>query len=111
MSIQLPLAAREFGRDGDEWPDRRISLSSANEYAVMISPRMANPVVAKKEAQFLADTVNQYADILPLFEEMKDKLHALMANGGTDDPDIPSLVGRAEEMLKSTSFDTLNDKD
>lgn len=107
MSIQLPLVAREFGRDGDEWPDRRISLSSANEYAVMISPRMANPIVAKKEAQFLADTVNQYADMLPLFEEMKDKLDSISA----DDPDIKALVGRAEEMLKTTSFDTLNDKD
>lgn len=108
MPIQLPLTVKEWGNEGDEWPDRRISLSS-DPYAVMISPRMAEIGVAKKEAQFLADSVNEYADALPLIHDMMDKLKAINEYFNPDDPVVKALIARAEKALENTSFDKLSD--
>lgn len=103
MAIQLPLEVRKWGQEGDEWPDRRVTLGGG-QYAVMISPRMANIDVAQKEAQFLADSVNEYHDALPLIYDMKEKLKKLADN----DPAIADLVERAEKALEVTPFDSLN---
>lgn len=104
MAIQLPLEVRKWGQDGDEWPDRRVTLGGG-QYAVMISPRMASIDVAEKEAQFLADSVNEYADALPLIYDMKEKLQEL----ADKDTKIADLVERAEKALEVTSFDALSD--
>lgn len=104
MSIELPLVVRHIGSDGDEWPDRRVTLGSG-PYAVMISPRMANLNVVEKEAQFLADSVNEYAEALPLIHDMKEKLAELAGN----DPTLAKLIERAEKALEVTSFDSLRD--
>lgn len=103
MSIELPLEVRKWGQEGDEWPDRRITLGGG-QYAVMISPRMASLKVAEKEAQFLADSVNEYADALPLIHELKDKL----AEVAGKDESVAELIKRAEKALEETSFDKLH---
>lgn len=108
MPIQLPLEARLWGQDGDQWPDRRVSLSSEN-HAVMISPRMAEMGTARKEAQFLADSVNEYAEALPLIHQMKEKLQELLSKNGAEDPDIADLIAQADKAIESTSFDRLNE--
>lgn len=108
MPIQLPLEVNQWGQDGEDWPERRISLSSG-PYAVMISPRMAEIGNARKEAQFVADSVNEYADALPLIHDMKEKLQAISENFNPDDPEVKGLIAQAEKALQSTSFDRLDD--
>lgn len=105
MAIQLPLTVREWGDKDDKWPDRRITLTSSNEYALMISPKMANIEVARKEAEFLASSVNEYADVLPILERLKDKAKDIADTQGIQDKELSELIEQAENALKKTAFD------
>jgi hypothetical protein len=103
MPINLPLVVRKWGQEDDEWPDRRISLGSG-PYAIMISPRMASLEVAEKEASFIAESVNEYADALSLIHDLKEKLGDFSEKGGES---VAELISRAEKALEVTSFDRL----
>ena len=108
MPISLPLDVRKWGNEDDEWPDRRITLASSI-YAIMISPRMACLDVAENEAQFLADSVNEYAEALPLIYEMKEALKSIEGKDIEQIDKIAQLIERAEKALDVTSFDKLCD--
>src|SRR5690554_5824132 len=96
----LPLEVRQF--EGDEWPEKRISLSSG-DYAVMISPRYASLDKAKQEAQFIADSVNAYADSLNMVERMREALKA--AKNGDHIEGFESLLQEADKYLEDNAFD------
>jgi|SRR5690554_128782 len=71
---ELPLKVRCW--DGDQWPERRVSIANGDEHALFVSARYADIEKAELQAKEIVTAVNNYhrlrdqlIDCLELMEE------------------------------------------
>lgn len=55
---ELPLKVRRW--DGDQWPERRVSISNEDEHALFVSARYADIEKAELQAKEIVTAVNNY---------------------------------------------------